>query len=51
MLDKAVMIDKSQWKELQQDDFFADMPSYPEKGSIQVIDGVLVVKLSNTTEE
>ena len=48
LMDSAVMADEDTWDEIIASDFVADMPCYPETGSIQLVDGVLVVKLSES---
>ena len=48
LMNPAVMADAETWDEITANEIVADMPSYPESGSIQLIDGVLVVKLSES---
>ena len=41
----AVMAQEPVWSAMQQDPRIARMPSYPEEGSVQILDDVMVVKL------
>lgn len=41
----AVMAQEPVWSAMQQDPRVARMPSYPEEGSVQILDDVMVVKL------
>lgn len=44
--DPAVFAEEPIWTQIQEDTRVLEMPSYPEKGSIEMLDGNLVVKLS-----
>ena len=44
--DPAVFAEEPIWTHIQEDTRVLKMPSYPEKGSIEMLDGNLVVKLS-----
>ncbi|MCD7883738.1 MAG: glucosyltransferase domain-containing protein [Lachnospiraceae bacterium] len=45
LLNPAVMADLDTWNEVRQSKEVRAMPSYPDEGSIAMMDGVLVVKL------
>lgn len=45
MLNPAVMADAKTWRNLQRDKTTLAMPSYPQKGSIRMLDDILVVRL------
>ena len=46
LLNPAIMADSETWDEVSSSEAVEEMPSWPEAGSVQMIDGVLVVKLS-----
>ncbi|MBR1470879.1 MAG: glucosyltransferase domain-containing protein [Lachnospiraceae bacterium] len=45
LLNPAVMADAGTWSDMQSDPRVREMPIYPAAGSLQMIDGVLVVRL------
>lgn len=47
MANPVVWADENMWAVLETDERVIQMPSYPTDGCIQMIDGILVVKLSN----
>lgn len=46
----AVMADKKTWSQMQEDNRVSDMPCYPEKGSIKILDGTVVIKLGENND-
>lgn len=47
LLNPTTLADDAVWNAMQQDERVRQMPSYPDSGCIQLLDGVLVVKLSD----
>ena len=46
----AVMADWERWNQLQRDSAVGEMPCYPDSGCMALVDGVMVVKLGETSE-
>ncbi|MFR6065975.1 MAG: glucosyltransferase domain-containing protein [Eubacterium sp.] len=47
----TVIADENTWEKMQNDNIVKEMPCYPDEGSIQMIDGILVVKLGEPKEQ
>lgn len=47
LLNPAIMADSKTWSQMQTRDEVIAMPCYPEEGSVEIIDGVIVVKLGD----
>lgn len=47
----AVMADWEEWNRLQKDPQVQSMPAYPAKGCMQLLDGVMLVKMGNADRE
>ncbi len=46
LMNPAVIADSETWNEMQTNSEVVNMPCYPEEGSVAIVDGILVVKLS-----
>ena len=44
------MADWELWNQLQRDSAVGEMPCYPDSGCMALVDGVMVVKLGETSE-
>ncbi len=47
LLNPAIMADSETWSQMQTKDEVIAMPCYPEEGSVEIIDGIIVVKLGD----
>ncbi len=51
LLTPIKLAEEEAWEELEKDNTVEKMPCYPEDGCIQMVDGIMVVKLGKTQQE